>query len=77
MKRIVINVQTYGDFDIPGTDTIMMAPEGYVVGAVAKLARVIQDNNSKTRDSSATIKELKSLGFTVCKDINLTIGGGL
>jgi len=41
MKRIVINVQTYGDFDIPSTDTIMMAPEGYVVGAVAKLARVI------------------------------------
>ena len=77
MKRIVINVQTYGDFDIPSTDTIMMAPEGYVVGAVAKLARVIQSANSKTRDSAATIKELKSLGFTVCKEIDLTIGGDL
>lgn len=77
MKRIVINVQTYGDFDIPGTDVIMMAPEGFVLGAAAKLARTFADMNSKTNDTSAVIKELKAHGFTVCKAVDLTIGGDL
>ena len=77
MKRLVINIQTYGDFDIPGTDTIMLAPEGYGTGDVAILARSLEDEYSKTRDSSGAIKELKSMGFTVCKDINCNIGGDL
>ena len=76
-KRILVNIQTYGDFDMPGTDVIMIAPAGWVEGGAAKVARTLEKRNSKTNDTSEVIKELKLLGFKVLTTIDLTVGGDL
>lgn len=76
-KRILVNIQTYGDFDMPSTDVIMIAPAGWVLGGVAKVANTLEKRNSKTNDTVDVIKELKLLGFTVLTTVDLTIGGDL
>jgi hypothetical protein len=55
----------------------MVAPESMNRAVVKSIAKNVQRGNSKTRDSAATIKELKSLGFRVCTEISLRIGGDL
>ncbi len=77
MKKVVVNVQTYGDFDIPGTACVMFAPECMTRSQVKSMVKLIQDDNRKTNDPEAAIKELKQLGFTPCTAVNLTVGGGL
>ncbi len=77
MKNIVVNVQTYGDFDIPGTACVMLAPEYMTKSQIKSMVKLIQDDNRKTNDPDAAIEELKKLGFQSCSTVDLTVGGGL
>ena len=77
MSRVLINVQVYGDFDMPYTEVIMEAPGFIDPNAVAGIIKLVKEENSKTDDVDAVIRQLKSLGFSVCKTIDLTIGGDL
>ena len=77
MSRVLVNVQVYGDFDMPYTKVIMEAPGFIDPNAVAGIIKLVKEENSKTDDVGAVIKQLKSLGFSVCKTIDLTIGGDL
>lgn len=74
---IIINLQSYGDFDMPFTELVLAAPSGYDRAAVREIAKELQSKYSKTRDPEPAIQELKKLGFKPCSDINLRIGGGL
>lgn len=78
MSRILINVQAYSDFDIPTSRVIMEAP-GFIDGGagVRRIVKIVEDENRASNDVDAVIKQLKSLGFTVCKTVDLTIGGDL
>ena len=77
MSRVLVNVQVYGDFDIPTSRVIMEAPGFIDPTAVAGIVELVKEENSKTNDVDAVISQLKSLGFSVCKTIDLTIGGDL
>ena len=77
MSRVLVNVQVYGDFDMPYTEVIMEAPGFIDPNAVAGIIKLVKEENSKNNDVDATIRQLKSLGFSVCKTIDLTIGGDL
>lgn len=76
-KQILVNIQTYGDFDIPSTDAILIAPRGYDRGDVSKLVQRLSNEHSKTDNTDGVIKKLKSLGFKFLTTIDLTIGGDL
>ncbi len=75
MKRISITLQNHGAFDMPNTLLTLVAPEEMVLGAVAKIARSLEEKNSKINDPTEALEELISLGFEACQNINLTIGG--
>lgn len=77
MSRVLVNVQVYGDFDMPYTEVIMEAPGFVDPNAVAGIIKLVKEENSKTDDVGAVISQLKSLGFSVCKTVDLTIGGDL
>lgn len=77
MSRTIINVQAYGDFDIPTSRLIMEAPGFIEEQAVAGIIAIVKKENAGSDNTNEVIKQLKSLGFTACRTIDLTIGGDL
>lgn len=77
MSRILVNIQTYGDFDIPSTEVIMESPGFVDPSAVQGIINIVELENRKSADPNDVINQLKSLGFSVCKTIDLNIGGDL
>lgn len=77
MSRVLVNVQTYADFDVPGTHVIMEAPDFVEADAIRGIIKTIENENLKNDDVDDVVKQLKSLGFSVCKTIDLDVGGGL
>lgn len=74
---IVVNIQTYGDFDIPGTDTIMVAPQAMSKKIARELKKEAEEMFKNTNDTEGVIKWLRSWGFETCNILNITIGGNL
>lgn len=74
---IVINLQTYGDFDIPGCRALMVAPNGMSKGAIKETVSSVKSMFSDSNDVERTIRVLKGLGFESVEKIDLTIGGDL
>ena len=77
MKPILVNVQTYADFDIPVTNCVMIAPAEMSREDAVHIVNGIFAANQNTDDPSNAIKQLKRVGFTTCKTIDLTVGGNL
>jgi len=74
---ICINVEKYGDFDMPHTEVIMLAPESMSAVVVRQATELVQADNRNNRDCDNAIKQLKSLGFIVCMSYSVTVGGNL
>lgn len=72
--NIVINVMTYGDFDMPYIVATMVGPD---TPGIKSILTDIQNNNCDTADATQAIEQLKDLGFSLLKDHELTIGGHL
>ena len=74
---IIINLQMYGDFDMPYTDTLLMAPDSMNRHGAKICVDDVKKKFNMSRDAHAAVTELKQYGFTVCESIDITIGGGL
>jgi len=77
MKRLVINLGGYGDFDSPYVDSVWLAPDGYDKSQVKSLADEIANENSNTNDVDKAAKRLKREGFTPLKSYDCLVGGNL
>ncbi len=75
--NILVSVGSYGDFDMPFTETLMIAPVSMNAPAVKEATRLVQADNSKSRDCEDAVKQLRKLGFTPCKYYAVTVGGDL
>jgi len=74
---IIINIETYGDFDVPSTDTLMVAPDGMTESYAKQLAEQARIDYAHTSDSADLIKSLKSEGFSCVHEIKCSIGDDL
>ncbi len=74
MKRITITLQNHAAFDMVNPLLILVAPEGMVLGAAAKIVRSLEEKYSTTNDPTEVLEELTALGFDSCQNMNLTIG---
>jgi len=75
--QVVVNVQSYGDFEIPNTDTIMIAPSGMSPGEVSTQVAAVTKLHRETNNSKKLINELKLLGYQRVAIIDAVVGGDL
>ena len=77
MKPVIVNIQTYGDFDMPSTVLVMIAPYGMTKQEVS----TIVDHATvefKSSDNVVTVKTyMQAQGFEVAPAYDLVIGIGL
>ena len=73
---IVINLQNYGDFDIPVNQCVLLS-DSYHKSDVKRFVDMVEDEFGFTNDPTEAIKFLKKQGFTIAKTIDCTIGGDL
>lgn len=76
-KRVAVNVQIYGDFDVLSTVAVLLSPEGMSKDDVKVIVNNISTYYSKSNNSEITIKEFKLMGFTLINSIPCNVGGGL
>lgn len=74
---IVVNIQTYGDFDMPGTVLTMVAPAAMSKKIAQTLKKEAEEMFKDTNDVDGVIAYLKDWNFTTCNMLNITIGGNL
>lgn len=74
---IIVNIETYGDFDMPSTDTLMVAPDFMTKKGARTLADEASAKFANTNDSAEVIKFFKDQGFTPAIELKCTIGGNL
>ena len=74
---LVINIEKYGDFDIPYSVLIMQAPYGMTKGQLASTVKMVESTFSTSEDVAAVKKFLKGLGFESVKLQSARIGGDL
>jgi len=74
---IIVNIEVYGDFDMPTTVALMAAPEGMDKGTVKAFCDETSKMLADTRNSDEAIKMLKTVGFTTVKSCTVRIGGNL
>lgn len=74
---IAIEVQVYGDFDMPLTVAVMVAPESWRKADVSAQCKVMENTYANTRESDKAIAELKRLGFKPLKTYDMAVGGNL
>ena len=72
---IIVNIEKYGDYDIPYTALTMVAPEEMGKKQVSTLVKRAEIDLSSTNDEQVAIKYLKDWGFTVVKTFSVAIGG--
>ena len=77
MKRIVVNLGGYGDFDMPTVESVWLAPEGMDRTDVRTLVDEIENNNSNVRDTKKATARLKQEGFTALHNVDCLVGGNL
>ena len=74
---IVVNIEVYGDFDIPTTAALMVAPEGMNKGTVKNICHEARTLLANTRNEKEAIQMLKTAGFAMVQSCNLLIGDNL
>ncbi len=76
-NRIVINLETYGDFDMTATAAILIAPESMDKSEVATIVSSVETEFANSNDHQKAVKRLKEQGFETLKYFDCTIGGNL
>lgn len=74
---IAINLETYGDFDIPVNNGILIPPEGMGKSSVIAINNEIEKKCANDRNPDRAIKLFKEVGFTVLFTLDCTVGGNL
>ena len=76
-KPVIINVQKYGDFDMPYTVVSMLAPEGMGKKVAFKIAEEAETMFSNTAMTDRIERYLQDQGFTSCTTTSAAVGGNL
>lgn len=74
---IIVNIQTYGDFDTPSTEVSMVAPQAMSRKIARELKKEAEELFKNTDDVDSAIKYLRGWGFETCNTLSITIGGNL
>lgn len=74
---IVFNIQTYGGFDIPSTDLIMIAPLGMSKKIAREVAKEATELLKKSDDPASAMSYLDGWGCVTANTYDITIGGDL
>ena len=74
---IIVNIETYGDFDMPSTELSMAAPQSMSKQMAKTLKKEAEEMFKDTDDVDEVIKHLKQQGFETCNTLSITIGGNL
>ena len=74
---VIVNIQTYGDYDKPCTERLMKAPAIYTKAGARGLVARIQHEFSESNNVNAVIAELKKFDFETVEHVDLTIGRDL
>lgn len=74
---IAINLQKYGDFDMPYTVATLVAPDGMSKKVAKMIAEEATEMFRDTDDATAAISYLRTWGFATVPAYDVTIGGGL
>lgn len=74
---VIVNLEVYGDFDMPSCVGAMLAPELMSKGEVKRIAEEMKEKYKDTRCVDGLIKDLKSLGFYPSTKVDITVGGNL
>lgn len=77
MKQIIVNIETFGDFDMPSTEVLMVAPAGMTKCFVKRVAAEAKKQFADTRETDGVIKFFKEQGFTCASEVICRIGGNL
>ena len=71
---MIINIQSYGDFDIPVTYCLMEIND-ISKSDIKSILSELEHRYGSTREVDGIIKDLKRLGATVVKSYDCTVGG--
>lgn len=74
---IVFNIEKYGDFDMPHTVLVMIAPAGMNKKTARMVAKEAQELLKNTDDEQEAIAYLDSWGCVTANMVSVTIGGNL
>ena len=74
---IIVNIQTYGDYDVPGTALLMVAPQLMSRKIAKELKKEAEELFKDTDEIDGVITYLKSWGFTTANTISITVGNDL
>ena len=74
---IIVNIATYGDFDMPSTVLSMVAPQNISKSRAKQFKREAEEMFKDSDDVDGVIEYLKSQGFETCNSLTITIGGNL
>lgn len=77
MKQIIINIEKYGDFDMPYTALSMLSPDGMSKSYIKRILDEAHDLFESDEDEDKVKKHLMERGFIPCSSMSLTIGGNL
>jgi len=72
---MIVNIQGYGDFDVPVLLATMQAPDSMADAEVDKVVSECHMLFSETTNLDTAVAYLKKLGFKVVKTRDFTIGG--
>lgn len=73
----IFNIETYGDFDMPHTAVLMVAPEGMSKKTAEMIAEEASDMFRNTNEVDGVIRYLESWGCTTVKQHKIQVGGNL
>ena len=75
-QRVVVTLGGYGNFDLPKSESVWLAPKGMSKMFIEKIVEQIEASTYNNKDPFIAIKRLKKEGFTELKNIECLIGGG-
>ena len=75
MKRIAVNLEQYGDFDIKVNVGVLLAPEGMSKIDVKTIINSVKDDCADKNDPEPARKLLKSYGFESLYTVDCCVGG--
>jgi len=73
----IVNIEVYGDFDMPQTAAIMTSPDGMSRQEIKSHLAEISNLFNKSNDVDEAIKHMKSAGFKIVKFKTLHLGAEL
>lgn len=76
-NQLIVNLNVYGDFDMPITVVNMLAPRGMDKAEASTIVREVESECRLEREADKAIRLLKQYGFSTVRSIDLNSGGDL